>query len=287
MERSNQTKYIFLEILAVCFLATGGIFVKHSALSPVNTGFYRVLFSFPFLLPLAWKNIKSISKKDAAILFFAGIFLSGDVALWNLSFMHTSVANANLLANLTPFTVIPMSHFLFKEKVPKFFFVGASITVLGVVILLGGKINPSAITYLGDLMSFGASVFYAFFLLISYMLRERISSSVIMLFSGFGSLAGLFVSSCLMEGLRVPSGFWELWPLLGLALCLQVIGHNLLAHCSGKISINLSTIVCLLQPVFASIYSFFLFGEKLSFMEIVGIAVVILGVYLVKLQFRK
>lgn len=285
-ERRNETRDIMLELLAVAFLATGGIFVKLSALSPINTGFYRVLFSIPLLFPLAYKNLKQLKKKDAAILFFAGIFLAGDVALWNLSFSYTSVANANLLANLTPFTVIPVSYFLFKEKIPRFFLVGACITVAGVFILIGGKISPIPANYFGDFLSFCASFFYASFLLISYRLRDRIASSVIMFVSSFGSAFALFTASFLVEGIQVPHGLNQVLPLLGLTLCLQVIGHNLLAHCQGKINVNLSSIVCLSQPAIASVYSFVIFSETISLREIAGIAIVITGVYLVKAQYR-
>ncbi|MDF2885767.1 MAG: family transporter [Lacrimispora sp.] len=170
--RHNKTKDILLELVAIAFLATGGIFVKYSALSPINTGFYRVLFSLPILYPLAYKNLKQLKRKDIIILFLAGVFLAGDISLWNLSFSYTSVANANLLTNLTPFTVIPVSFFLFKEKIPKLFFAGAVITLLGVFILIGGKINPSTYNYFGDFLAFCASFFYASFLLISYRLTE-------------------------------------------------------------------------------------------------------------------
>ncbi len=284
--RHNKTKDILLELIAVAFLATGGIFVKYSALSPINTGFYRVLFSLPILYPLAYKNLKRLKLKDIIILFLAGVFLAGDISLWNLSFSYTSVANANLLTNLTPFTVIPVSFFLFKEKIPKFFFAGAVITLLGVFILIGGKINPSTSNYFGNFLAFCASFFYASFLLISYRLRDRIESSVIMFVSGFGSVTALFISSALIEGFQVPNGINELWPLLGLTLCLQVIGHNLLAHCQGKINVNLSSIICLSQPAIASVYSFLLFSEIISPKEIAGIIIVVAGVYLVKAQYH-
>ena len=120
-ERDNETKDVLLELVAVAFLATGGIFVKLSTLPPISTGFYRVLFSLPLLFPLAFRGLKDLTKRDVLILILAGCFLAGDVALWNLSFSYTSVANANLLTNLTPFTVIPVSYFLFREKMPKFF----------------------------------------------------------------------------------------------------------------------------------------------------------------------
>lgn len=92
-------------------------------------------------------------------------------------------------------------------------------------------------------------------------------------------------TSVLTEGIQIPHGTEQLWPLLGLTLCLQVIGHNLLAHCQGKLSVNLSSIVCLCQPVIASLYSYIIFSEVLSLREVPGIAIVIAGVYLVKAQY--
>lgn len=284
-QRTNDTKNILLELVAVAFLATGGIFVKLSGLSPINTGFYRVLFAIPLLFPLAYKGLRTLAKKDIQILGLAGIFLAGDIALWNLSFSYTSVANANLLTNLTPFTVVPVSYFLFKEKPPKFFLIGAAVTLIGVFVLLGGKANPVSANYFGDFLAFSASIFYAGFLLISYRLRDRYESSVIMFVSGFGSIITLGGMAAITEGIQVPSSIGELAPLIGLTLCLQVIGHNLLAHCQGKLNVNLSAIVCLCQPVIASIYSFFFFAEKLSLTELAGILLVILGVFSVKAQY--
>lgn len=285
IERNNDTKDVLLELVAVTFLATGGIFVKLSELPPVSTGFYRVLFSIPLLLPLAYKGLKSLTKKDLLILLLAGSFLAGDVALWNLSFSYTSVANANLLTNLTPFTVIPISYFLFKEKIPKLFFLGAAITLIGLFVLIGGKINPSKPNYIGDFLAFCASFFYASFLLISYRLRDRYSSSVIMFVSGFGSALTLAIIAYFVEGIHIPHGLKELWPLLGLTLCLQVIGHNLLAHCQGNINVNLSAIICLCQPAIACLYSLYIFGEIISTKEIIGIVIIMIGVYLVKSQY--
>lgn len=283
--RKNATKDVVIELIAVAFLATGGIWVKLSTLSPINTGFYRVLFSIPLLLPMVYKHLKYISKKDVIILFFAGIFLAGDVALWNLSFSYTSVANANLLTNLTPFTVIPVSYFLFKEKIPRFYLVGAVITLIGVFVLLGGKTSSGTTNYFGDFLAFLASFFYAGFLLISYHLRDRIESSVIMFVSAFGSAVALFFASSLIEGFQVPQDINQVLPLVGLTLCLQIIGHNLLAHCQGKISINLSSVICLIQPALATIYAFVLFKETLSVLEIVGIIIVMAGVYIAKNQY--
>ena len=285
--RQNETRYVLLEFLAITFLATGGIFVKMSALSPINTGMYRVLFAIPVLFFMARKNMDNLKKTDFLLLFFAGVFLAGDIALWNMAFHYTTVANANLLTNLTPFLVVPVSFFFLKEEMPKLFLPGLAITLLGVFFLIGGKASPNPSNYLGDLLAFGACFFYAGFILISYRLRDRFTSSVIMFISSIGTFCTLVLISILTEGIQIPKDASELLPILGLTFCLQIVGHNLLSHCQGKLNVNLSSVICLLQTVVASLYSYFFFSETLTYKEIFGILIVILGVMIVKAQYSK
>ena len=96
---------------------------------------------------------------------------------------------------------------------------------------------------------------------------------------------GLFFASWAVEGLQIPRSWDDLWPILALTLCVQVIGHNMLTHCQGKLSVNLSAVICLCQPAIAAVYSWAIFSEKLSGLEVLGIAVVLVGVYIVKKQY--
>jgi drug/metabolite transporter (DMT)-like permease len=269
-------------LLSICFLATGGIFVKMSELPPINTAFYRVLFSLPFLLPFTLNKIVKINKKKFFIIILAGVFLALDLALWNISFHYTTVANANLLANLTPFTVIPIAYFIFKEKMPKLFFVGTAVTVIGIIVLLSGKIHPSADNFKGDMLSFLTSIFYAGFIVSVYKLRDSVGSGVIMTISAFGSLAVLAVIAYVVEGFYFPHTTKELLPLIGLALISQIFGQGLLSFCLGKVNVSLSSIITLTQPAIAAVYSFMIFTEILSLVEITGIFIVLIGVYLAK-----
>lgn len=130
--RKNETKFVLLVFLAVAFLALGGIFVKISELSPIATGFYRILFSIPLLLPFIYKDLKFLNKKEIILLLLSGAFLASDLILWNISFFYTTVANANLLANLLPITIIPACYFMFGEKINKSFFTGLIFTLIGI-----------------------------------------------------------------------------------------------------------------------------------------------------------
>ncbi|MDO4635494.1 MAG: DMT family transporter [Streptococcus sp.] len=286
-KRTNPTRDVCLIFLAICFLATGGIFVKLSPLPPINTGFYRVLFSIPMLLPFLKKHELQLTGKQITTMILAGAFLAGDLALWNLSFYYTSVANANLLVNLTSFTVIPCSYFLFKEKITKQFLIGALITFLGVIFLMCNKVTLTPNRLLGDLMSLTTSFFYALFILTVYKLREHVSSNIIMFVSAFGSLIVLGITIVFTEGFYIPQNFSQLWPLLCLALVSQILGQGLLAYCLGRVNASLSSIITLSQPVVAALYAWIIFQEKLDTHSIIAIIITLIGVYLAKTQASK
>lgn len=276
-------KILLLTLFFICCLATGGIFVRLSELGPITTGFYRILFSVPILyLLLKNKNNTLLSYKDKTTLFIAGMFLAGDIILWNISFHYTTIANANLLANLVPFTIIPVSYFLYKEKVSFAFLVGLLITVIGLFVLLTGKINLSENNIYGDVLAFLTSIFYAIFLLVVYKIRHKASAMQVMYYSAFGSLAVLLISSLLFEGFSYPHNVRMLYPLLALTLFSQILGQGGLSYILGKISANMASVLVLTQPVISAIFALMIFNEKLSIQEVIGIFIVLTGIFISK-----
>lgn len=280
--RTNNNKYILLIFLAIYFLSTGGIFVKLSPLPPINTGFYCVLFSIPMLTPFFKKSeLQALIRKQIATIILAGAFLARDLTLWNSSFSYTSVANANLLVNLNLFNVIPVSYFLFKEKMmPKFLF-GGLITLIGVLVLMTNKVSMSPDRLLGDSLSLGSSIFYAMFMITVYKLRDSVTSTIIMFISTFGTLLVLATVIFFTEGFYMPQNFGE---LLALALVSQILGQGLLAYCLGKANACLSSLITLSQPVVAALYAWVIFNESFNLQTIIAILITLTGVYLAKTQ---
>lgn len=286
MKRENRTRDVIIQLIATVFLATSGIFVRQISLSPLNTGFYRILFSMFLLYPMVHKNLKQLTKKDWLLLILSGAALGGDIAFCNIAYSYTSIANVSLLTNMTAFIVVPVSYFIFKEKVPKMFFPGAIIAIIGVIVLIKGKAAAGPSGYFGDILAIIACAMYALFLLISYRVRDHVDSSTIMFVGGFGGLAATLIPALFFEGFQIPSTAKDFGMILGLAICMQLIGHNLVAYCQGKLSANLTCIIGLTQPVSGAILSWLIFREVVNFQEWIGIFIVIIGVYLVKMQYK-
>lgn len=199
-----MNRNIFLVFLCICCLATGGIFVRYSELGPISTGMYRVLFSLPVFLWMSRGQHAEISRNGKILAVLAGAFLAFDLILWNISFSYTTVANANLLANLVPFTVVPLSYWLYREKVRRAFFIGGGIVLIGLVILLSGKIEPSPRYFKGDLLAACTSIFYGLFIITIYKLRHQSPTLLIMSYASIGSLLVLTPVALLVEGVQTP-----------------------------------------------------------------------------------
>lgn len=277
-----KNKYVYLVFLFICCLSLGGIFVKYSYLGPVNTGMYRVLFSIPIfmILNLVVKNECKMSFQEKMIAIIAGIALGVDLILWNISFSYTTVANANLLANLVPFTVVPLSFFLFHEKINKVFFISIIICLIGLFVLIYNKISFDTSKLKGDFLAISTSFFYGLFFIMVYKLRKKFNFIQIMLYASVGCLIALLPSSYCIEGFEYPKNMAELFPLLGLAVISQVIGQGGLSFSLGKISANLASVIVLMQPVIAAVFAYILFHEKLESNEIIGVFIVLIGIYL-------
>lgn len=290
MSKSNlqEDLAVGLVVIAVCFLATGGIFVKLSEVGPISTGAYRIIFAIP--LAYFWmlteaqvnENLAKPDFKKACLLTLAGVFLGLDLLLWNISFNYTTVANANLLANMVPFVVIPLSRFVFKEKINRLFWIGLTIASTGVAILMAGKIQPSLDNFFGDSLALGTALFYGLYILSVSRLRKGLSASTVIFYSSFGSLFVLIPFSIIFESKVIPTSMSGILPLIGLAVFSHIGGQGLLAHALGNLSVSLSSILVLTQPVIAGIYALVIFNEHLSTFEILGILVTIIGIYIAK-----
>jgi len=272
---------ILLAFIAVICLATGGIFVKLSSTAPINTAFYRILFAVILLFPFVYKDLKKINKQDWIIVLFSGVFLAIDLILWNKSFSFTTVANANLFVNLVPFTTIPLSYYLFKEKINKPFLVGILITMVGILVLMSKNFQSSG-NIKGDLLAFLASIFYGLFLIAVYKVRLKMKISTLMFISGLGSLPVLALGISVFEKFEIPTSINDIFFLLALTIFSQLLGQGLLSYSMKKISITLSSIIILTQPIFSAIYAYIIFHETLTSIEILGIIIILFGVYIGK-----
>lgn len=279
--------YHLLAILAVAFLASGGLFVKLSSLGPITTGFYRVFIALLTVLfyeiifnKKYRKNASKLNGKTKILLMLAGASLGCDLVLWNISMYHTTIANANLLVNLVPLFSVPLSYILFKEKVSGRYLSTLALAFLGVVILIGGKISITEDKLLGDLLAFISAFFYSIYLLMIAAIQQNIGFTTLVKYVSIGASIILLFAAILFENHFLITNYYHLLPLLGLAFISHIAGQGLLALAMRQIGILILSMIVLTQTIFAAFYGYVFFYERLTIQEIVGMMIILSAIYL-------
>ncbi len=282
--KTNSFSVIILSIMAQIATIYSSVLIKLMDMSPLNLGFYSIAFTLPLLwfMMHARRKIFKIPFKDIMFIMFGGIFCALDLFFFNVALHNTSVANVNLFASLTCFILIPIGVFFFKEKFRKNFGIGAIIALVGVIILVGGKGELSVATPFGDFMAFLSVLCYGCFLSAIYSMRQRYGALEITFFSYISACGMLFTLALIFEGFEIPKNLNDFSIIVLIALCGQVIGQGFLNYILGKANTQVSSILLLFTPIIAAFMGFFILGEGLDKSEIIGIGIIIIGIYLAR-----
>ncbi len=277
-----MTKYIIIVLFAIASIVFASVLVRYSEAGPIASGGYRLLLAIPFLLLIDISKPKlehlEFNLKIFYSAIFAGIFFALDLAFYNVALMHTSMAEANLLTNMVPFVIAPISVLFFKEKISPKFIITVLLAILGLHFLMSeaGE-NSSHLT--GNWMALLSAVFYAFFLI---SIKKASTNYYVCRVMGITCLSGailLFAIAYFKAEILLPSSAHGWLVILGIVFSGQILGQTLLAHGIKFLPLQLASLFLLLSPVFAAIYALILFNERLSIMQLLGITIILVAVY--------
>ncbi|MEQ9363350.1 MAG: DMT family transporter [Leptospirales bacterium] len=247
-----------------------------------------------------------------ALLLLPGFFFAGDLALWHWSIHFTTVANSTLLTNFAPIFVTLVAYFFLGERFDRRFPLGLLLAIAGAALLIRRSLEVSPDHLFGDLLGVCTALFYAAYQLSVKRLRRDFSTLALMFGSsltGAVLLLALAIASgesiwpapivlptdlnfsggaAIAETLtKIVRGFFQSWgPLFGLALVSHIAGQGLIAYAFAHLSASFSSVSLLIQPIVATITAYYLFGEALGPIEVLGAGIVLAGVVLARLATR-
>jgi drug/metabolite transporter (DMT)-like permease len=262
------------------------ILVRLSEVGPTATAFYRLFFALPVLWCwLGWEQSKPArslprpaGRRDFIALTVAGFFFVGDLGIWHWSLQHTTVANSTLLANFAPLFVTLAAWFFLGETIRGIFVLGMGVALAGAAMLVGSSLDLSPDHLLGDGLAMLAAVFYAAYLLAIKRLRGRFASLTIMAWAGLVSCLGFLLVALLLGETLWPATARGWLVVVALALITHVGGQTLIAHAFGHLPASYSSLGLLLQPVMAALLAWYLFQERLGWIQGLGGMLVLAGI---------
>jgi drug/metabolite transporter (DMT)-like permease len=221
-----------------------------------------------------------MTKKEVGLLLVTGTAATASLLLWTWSLSETSVANVALLSNLNPIFVGVAGYFLFGQKFDRRFVIGLVLALAGAAAFELSEAQFSADQLQGDALAFISAVFIATYLILIEKLQGRFSTSTIMMWRCGITTIFLLPLLPFIEDRLLPQtqNGWLL--IIFQALFCQVLGQGLLAYSLSKLSSGVVAITLLLEPIIASIFAWFIFGEQITLADWICFVVVLGGVYL-------
>ena len=269
------------------FIGSSAIFVRLSDLGPMTTGFYRLLFALPFLVVwMSWERPEkylrtTISSRDMWGLILAGAFFAADLALWNWSVDSTTIVNSTLLNNTAAFYVPLIMWILFKEKPSLKILITTLTGFVGCGFLVGESFSISLQSLLGDIVALLSGVTVAFYLIVLKRIRNRMSTGVLMFWTGVCAMAFLGFFAYLSGETFWPLTFQDFLSVFGQAVLAHTLGQGLIAYSLGKIPATSAAIILFLAPVTAAVLGWIIYAENLSMPKLFGMALVMVSIVLV------
>lgn len=283
--RSLRTGALTALLVGACAIAFAPIFVRLSETGPTASAFWRTALAVPFLW--GWARAAARAPGDAASPFaapmlLAGLFFAGDLAVWHVSILFTSVANSTLLANLAPIFVTVGAWALFGQRVTRTFLAGMAIAMAGAFVLVGPSFGSGERQLLGDALGVVTAMFYGAYMLAVAHLRETRSTARIMAVSTTVCAAALLPLAALAGETLLPATGTGWLTLFGLALVCQTAGQSLIAYAMAHLPASFSAVSLLLQPAMATLYAWAILGEGAGLAQLAGGAVVLAGIWLAR-----
>ena len=255
-------------------LAMGPWFVRLADSGPVAAGFWRVALALPFLALLARANKQPLTgmPRGVVLAVLAGGVLFGlDIASWHIGIGMTRLANATVFGNAGSL-ILMVWGFIAWRRLPKGREWPALVAALaGAAILMGRSFGISPQTLYGDLFCLTAGILYAGYLLILQDARKALGSWALLTWSVCGSIPVL-LAIALALGEPVWPTDWT--PVIGLFISSQLIGQGCLVYALKHFSPLVIGIALLTQPAVAALAGWISFGEVLTVVDLLGVALV-------------
>jgi drug/metabolite transporter (DMT)-like permease len=280
-------------VIGVIAVSTSAIIVKLTSAPAPVIAFYRLFFSTVLISPLflmkSFGELRAMSKKDWLFSTIAGVFLAFHFILWFESLNFTSVASSVVLVTLQPLFAFIGTYLFFKERVSKIALFSGIIAIAGSIIISWGDFQISGLALLGDLLALAACAMITAYLLFGQGIRKRHSLTLYtFIVYGISSITLLFYCLLLQYPLA-PYPMTDWYYFLLLAIVPTLLGHSLFNWSLKWVSTNTISIMILFEPVGAIILAYYILGEKVILSQVIGGAVIMIGIilFLLEKQFKK
>jgi drug/metabolite transporter (DMT)-like permease len=272
-----------LALIGILGISFSAVFVRFASVSPVTATFYRTAYAAPVLfgLWLAVRRADRRARRERSLAFASGLLLAIDLDVWHESIALIGAGLGTVLPTVQVVFVAGLAWLVHRERPGRSTLAMVAVVIGGVALTSGLAradaygANPVAGASLGLL----AGLCYATFLLVFRASNRSLAPTAgPLLDCTLGAAAGALLTAPFDPFFS----FAPAWPAHGwlvlLALVSQVFGWLLIANALPRLPALETSVMLLVQPVFALVWGRLLFAERPSPLQWTGAAIVVGGV---------
>lgn len=294
--KKNAWVGILYVLLAGIFWGSIGVFVRFlqaAGLASLQIVAIRVVVTSVMLLLgiLLWKpSLLRIHIKDIWIFLCSGLI---SIVLFSYFYYHTisltTVSVAAVLLYVAPIIVMFLCALLFQEKLTTKKICAAILAFLGCALVVGLLDGGSSVSLAAIGSGLASAFCYALYSIFSRFALNRGYHPLTMtlytfLFANIGILPLVNLSEIFT---LVTQNTNTIVMSILLGLITSVIPYIFYTMGLSKVETAKASIMASVEPVVATLFSVFLFGETLSFFGVLGIILVLSAIVLLNLQKTK
>lgn len=277
MQHAKPKLALALGILCISIFP---ILVRLHLTSGLISAFYRMFIAAVLLLPyvIFSKKFKLPPTTITLLAVVGGVVFATDIAIWNIAIQKSSATQATLLANLSPVWVGIGSFLVLKNKPSINFWIGTTIALIGMVVLVGFETFRQLNFDLAFVLALLSGMLYATYILISKNILSKID--ILSFMSIVLVSSSLFLALiCAINGESFIGFSNTAWLVLFIqgAVC-QLTAWLLISYSTQHLQATRVSLSLLGQAVLATLLAWLFLDEKMSWLRIMGAVFLLLGI---------
>jgi drug/metabolite transporter (DMT)-like permease len=256
---------------------------------PFASAFWRVSLCLPLLY--AWMRLEE-SRAPAGTLtirfskasIVGGLVFAGDLFFWHLAILKTTVANATFFATMAPLFVVLVVWLVLRQRVSRGTFAGLALCLLGGAALIGQSLQADPARIVGDLYGIATAFFFGMYFLAASRARKTAGAARVTFEAALITSAILLVVALVLDPRIIPHTGRGIAALLAMSYISHAGGQGLLSIALGRLPPVFSSLVIFLEAVAAAVFGWAVLGEPLSFIQGLGGALILVGIWIARPQ---
>lgn len=285
---NQRSKGIVLAVTTAVMWGIMGIFVRdlsHNQFTNIEISFFRCALAgaayFIFLLLTKPSALKVNIKGLVICVLYGAVAYSISFVSYSVSVSRIPVGVATVLMFMSPIWVVILGTVMFKEKLQKSKIVTIVICFIGAILVAnligGGEIKLDAIGILAGIIN-GIGV--ALQILLPKFFAKEYDRDTLLVYGFLGAASVLLFGmdfGLVAEHISNTPMTNLIWDLFGIGILCTMVANAACVKSTQYVEASTTSILSALEVVVGTLVGFFIFHEHLTFLQIAGAVIIVVG----------